>query len=111
MRIFKDPAPTPRPGHATSIGSQLFAKGSVESTHKVPTSHTIVEKGSVESTHKVPTSHYHNMLFALFTPPFIDSEPPFRSKLREQASKRASRHNGFHGLEDDGRRAVDCEFL
>ena len=40
-------------------------KGSVESTHKVPTSHyrtkhchSFIEKGSVESTHKVPTSHY-----------------------------------------------------
>ena len=45
-----------------------FEKGSIESTHKVPTSnyhtkhcHAAVKfaKGSVESTHKVPTSHYH----------------------------------------------------
>ncbi len=40
-------------------------KGSVESTHKVPTSDMKLEKGSVESTHKVPTSHYHtNMKLA-----------------------------------------------
>ena len=45
---------------------EYFEKGSVESTHKVPTSHyrtkhchSFIEKGSVESTHKVPTSHYH----------------------------------------------------
>ena len=49
----------------------FFEKGSVESTHKVPTSHSffekrsaqnvlLFEKGSVESTHKVPTSHYHS---------------------------------------------------
>ena len=69
---------SPRSGlhspHAPRRG--LFvAKGSVESTHKVPTSHyhtkhcehchllrkgqlkPFVAKGSVESTHKVPTSH------------------------------------------------------
>ena len=75
------PATTTR-NTATQWSRRSFiAKGSVESTHKVPTSHydllrhetllrnakgsvesthnSFIAKGSVESTHKVPTSHYH----------------------------------------------------
>ena len=66
----------------------FIEKGSVESTHKVPTSHA---KGSVESTHEVPTSHYHTKHCHAAVASFIHNTP-----TRKRSHHASTRHSHDH---------------